>query len=114
MYFLIETGAEYLILKVKLINEEFDENMKNKDSAAFQDMAEMITTQVRSKDSQMTQVTKHVLHYENNTASKTRMDPFSFEILKADFSFELKQVYKNKNSVFGRTIYPFTTATIRH
>ncbi|KAL9989659.1 hypothetical protein ACROYT_G004227 [Oculina patagonica] len=43
-----QTGAEYLILKVELIKEEFDENMKNKASKEFQDMAERITTQVRS------------------------------------------------------------------
>lgn len=34
------------MLKVELIKEDFDENMKNKDSKEFQDMAERITTQV--------------------------------------------------------------------
>ena len=34
------------MLKVELINEDFDEDMKNKNSKEFQDMAERITTQV--------------------------------------------------------------------
>lgn len=37
-----------MILKVKLPNEEFDENMKNKDSKQFQDMAKRIISQVSS------------------------------------------------------------------
>ena len=41
-----ENGTDYLMLKVELIKEEFDENMKNKGSKEFQDMAERITTQV--------------------------------------------------------------------
>ena len=36
------------MLKVELINEDFDENMKNKSSKEFQEMAERITTQVSS------------------------------------------------------------------
>ncbi|KAJ7378045.1 Cadherin EGF LAG seven-pass G-type receptor 3 [Desmophyllum pertusum] len=43
-----QTGANYMILKVKLPNEEFDENMKNKDSKQFQDMAKRIISQVLS------------------------------------------------------------------
>lgn len=38
------------MLKVKLIKEEFDENMKNKGSKEFQDMAERITTQVSESE----------------------------------------------------------------
>lgn len=43
-----QNGTDYLMLKVELINEDFDENMKNKSSKEFQEMAERITTQVRS------------------------------------------------------------------
>jgi len=41
-----ENGTEYLLLKVELIKEDFDENMKNKGSKEFQDMAERITKEV--------------------------------------------------------------------
>ena len=41
-----ENETDYLMLKVELIKEDFDENMKNKGSKEFQDMAERITTQV--------------------------------------------------------------------
>ena len=34
------------MLRVRLINEEFNDNMKNKDSKEFQDLAEKITSQV--------------------------------------------------------------------
>ncbi|XP_020632814.1 brain-specific angiogenesis inhibitor 1-like isoform X2 [Orbicella faveolata] len=43
-----QNGTEYLLLKVELIKEDFDENMKNKGSKEFQDMAERITKEVRS------------------------------------------------------------------
>lgn len=43
---LSESGAKYIMLQVELTEEEFNENMKNKDSKEFQDIAKKIITQV--------------------------------------------------------------------
>ena len=57
------------MLKVKLIKEEFDENMKNKGSKEFQDMAERITTQVSESQIGLDNV------ISTNRAQRSRLFP---------------------------------------
>lgn len=43
-----QTGAKYILFRVKLTNQEFNANMNNKDSKEFQDLARRIKSEVQS------------------------------------------------------------------
>ncbi|XP_015776849.1 PREDICTED: uncharacterized protein LOC107354869 isoform X2 [Acropora digitifera] len=43
-----QTGVKYFLLRVELIKEIFNENMNNKESKEFQDIAKRVTSQIRS------------------------------------------------------------------
>ena len=44
--FLPEVGVQYMLLKVKLVKEEFDEDILDKKSAKFRDLAKQISEAV--------------------------------------------------------------------